>query len=54
MDETKRLIIKEVNHTPNAKISTISPSVSNTFLVTHLFDDSGDGLMELLKGEQLE
>jgi hypothetical protein len=54
VDETKRLIVEEVDPMPNAKISTISLSASKTFLVTHLFDDSGDGLMDLFKGKQLE
>jgi hypothetical protein len=39
---------------PDAKIFAISLNVNEIFLVTHLFDKSGDGLVELLKGEQLE
>jgi hypothetical protein len=54
MDETKRLIVKEVNCTPNAKILTITLSVSKTFLAKYLLDDSGDGTMELIDGERLE
>jgi hypothetical protein len=54
MDETKRSIVEEVDHMPDAKISTILLTISNTFLVTHLLDDSIDGPMELLKGKQLE
>jgi hypothetical protein len=54
VDETKRLIAEEVNPIPDAKIFTISLSVSKTFLATHLFNDSGDSLMDLLKGKQLE
>jgi hypothetical protein len=50
VDETRRLIIEEVDPMPNAKISTISLSDSKTFLATHLFNDSGDGLMDLCKG----
>ncbi len=50
VDETRRLIIEEVNPTLDAQISMISLSVSKTFLATHLFDDSGDGLMDLCKG----
>jgi hypothetical protein len=38
----------------DAKIFAILLSASKTFLVTHLFDDNGDGPMELLKGEQLK
>ncbi len=53
VDETIRLIAKEVNHTPNVKIYVISLGVSKT-LATHLLDDSGNGIVELLNGEQLE
>jgi hypothetical protein len=38
----------------DAKISSISFSASKTFLVNYLLDDSSDGTMELLKGEQLK
>jgi hypothetical protein len=51
MDKTKRLIVEEVDHTPNVKISTISLVVNGTLLVTHLLDDSGDDIMELLNGK---
>jgi len=54
VNETRRLTIKEVNRMLDAKISTISLSASKTFLVTHLFDESGDGLVDLLKGEYLK
>ncbi len=53
-DETRRLIIEEVDHTPYAKIYVILLNASKTFLVMHLFDDNGDGPIELLKGEQLK
>jgi hypothetical protein len=54
MNETRRLIVEEVNLTPNAKIFAILLSVGKTFLVTHLFNENGDGLVELLKGGQLK
>jgi hypothetical protein len=54
VEETKRLIAKEVDHTHDAKIFSISLSASKTFLANYLFDDSNDGKVELLKGEQLE
>ncbi len=54
VDETKRLIAEEVEHTPNMKISTILLGDNKTFLATHVFDDSGDGTMELLNNKQLE
>ncbi len=53
MDETKRLIIEEVNRMPDVKISTISLNASKTFLAKHLLDDNGNGIMEFLHGEQL-
>jgi hypothetical protein len=53
VDKIKRLITKE-DYTPNAKIYAILLNVSKTFLATHLFDDSGDGLVELLNDKQLE
>ncbi len=54
MNETRRLIIEEVDLTPNAKIFAILLCVSKTFLATHLFNENGDGLVKLLKGEQLK
>jgi hypothetical protein len=51
VDKTRRLIAKEVNRTPNAKIFAILLGASKTFLATHLLDDSGDGTVELLNGE---
>ncbi len=54
MDEIKRLIVKEVDYTLDAKISLISLGASKTFLATHLFDDNGDGIVEFLDNEQLE
>ncbi len=46
--------LQEVDHMLDAKISSISFSASKTFLVNYLLDDSSDGTMELLKGEQLK
>ncbi len=48
------MIIKEVNHTPNVKMPTISLSVSKNFLARHLFDDCSDGKVEFFKGGQME
>jgi len=39
---------------PNANVSTILLSANKTFLATHMFDESGNGPMELLKGEYLK
>jgi hypothetical protein len=52
--ETKRLIVEEVDCTPNVKISLISFNANKTFLASYLLDDSSNGTMELFKGEQLE
>jgi hypothetical protein len=52
--ETRRLIAKEVDRKFDVKISSISFSASKTFLVSYLLDDFNDGVVELLKGEQLE
>ncbi len=54
LKETRRLIVKEDIHTPNAKMSVISLSASKTFFVKHMFDDYSDGEVEFFKGEQLE
>jgi hypothetical protein len=51
MDETRRLIAKEVDHMLDMKILTISLSASKTFLVRHVLDDNGDGMVELLDDE---
>jgi hypothetical protein len=51
MDETKRLIAKEVDHMPNAKIFVILLGVNKTFLATDLLDDNGNGTMELLNSK---
>jgi hypothetical protein len=49
VEETK--IAKEVDCTPDPKISSISLGASKTFLVSYLLDDSKDGTVELLEGE---
>jgi len=54
VEETRRLIIEEVNHTSYAKISTISLGANKTFFTKHVLDDNGDGIMELLNDELLE
>jgi hypothetical protein len=51
MDEIRRLIVKEVDHTPNARIFMISLGANKTFLTTHLLDDSGDGIVEFLNNK---
>ncbi len=54
LEETRRLITKEVVFMPNIKMCMISYSASKTFLVRHLLDDCSDGKVELFKGQQLE
>ncbi len=54
VDETRRLIVEEVDYTPNVKIYVILLSVNKTFLAMYLLDDGGDGTVELLNSKQLE
>jgi hypothetical protein len=54
MNEIIRLIIEEVDRTPDVKISAILLGASKTFLTMHLLNDSGNGIMELLNNKQLE
>jgi len=54
MDEIRRLIVKEVDCTLNAKISVILLGANKTFLAMHLLDDSGYGIVKLLNYEQPE
>ncbi len=54
LEEIRRLIVEEVNHTHDMKMSLIFLSVNKTFLARHLFNDCNDAKVELLKGEQLE
>jgi hypothetical protein len=51
LEETKRLIVEEVNWTPDTKMFTISLSANKTFLARHLLNECSDGKVELLKGE---
>jgi hypothetical protein len=49
--EMKNMVAKEVLRTPYATSSTIFLAMSKTFLFHHLFDEDGEVLVELLKGE---
>ncbi len=51
VEEIRRLIAEELHCMPNAKISVISLRTSETFLMSYLFDDSSNDVVELLKGE---
>jgi hypothetical protein len=48
------LIVEKIDRTPNAKIFAISLGANKTFLATHLLDDIGGGIVELLNNEQLK
>jgi hypothetical protein len=50
VEETRRLIVEEVDCTPDAKIFSISFNANNT-LASYLLDDSSNGIVELFKGE---
>jgi hypothetical protein len=54
LEETRRLITKEVVCTPYAKMFVISLNASKTHLVGHLLDDYNNGKVKLFKGQQLE
>ncbi len=54
VEETRRLIAKEVDRMSNAKIYLIFLSASKTFLASYLLDDSRNGTAELFKGEYLK
>jgi hypothetical protein len=51
VNETRRLVIEEVNRTLDANISAILLNISKNFLTMHTCYESGNGLMELSKGE---
>jgi len=51
LDETRKLITKEVVCLLNAKTFVIPFNANKTFLAKHLLDDCNNGKMELLKGE---
>ncbi len=51
MDNARRLIVEEVDCTPDAKIYAISLSASKSFLARHLLDDCNDGIIKPFNGE---
>ncbi len=54
VEETRRLITKEVDCMLNVKIFSNSLSASKTFLVNYLLDDFSNGTVELFKDKQLK
>jgi len=51
--EMKNMVVDEVCRMPTVTSSTIASSMSKSFLLRHLFNKDGKGLVELLKGEKL-
>ncbi len=49
----KNMVADEVCHMPTTITSTIVLFTSKTFLSYHLFNEDGEGLVELFKGEKL-
>jgi hypothetical protein len=49
----ENMVAKEVLYMPNVTSSTIALAINNTFLFHHLFNEHGEGLMELLKDKKL-
>jgi hypothetical protein len=49
----KNTVVKKVLCTPNATSSIISLVVNKTFLSDHLFNEDGQVIIELLKGDKL-
>lgn len=52
-EEVKSMVAKEVLHMPNVTSSAIALVASKTFLFCHLFNEDGEVLVELLKGEKI-
>jgi len=48
------MVVNEVCHTPIATTFTIVLSTNKTFLSCHLFNEDGQGPMELFKDEKLD
>jgi hypothetical protein len=51
--EMKNMVVKEILCTHDVTSSTISLVVSKIFLSHHLFNEDGQGVVELLKGHKL-
>ncbi len=48
LEEIKGLVKGQVSCTPNAKISIFTLNASKTFLAHHLFNENGEGLVEIM------
>lgn len=53
IEQVKVLIEVEVSRTPSTKTSTITMATNKTFLVEHLLNEDGEGLLEFRKGDKL-
>ncbi len=53
IEQVKVLLQVEVSHTPSTKTSTITMATSKTFLVEHLLNEDGEGLVEFMKNNKL-
>jgi hypothetical protein len=49
----KNMVVDEVYHMPTPTTWTIVLSTSKIFISCHLFNEDGEGHVELLKGEKL-
>jgi hypothetical protein len=54
LEEIKVLVEGEVFCTPNAKIFVITLNASKEFLAHRLFNENGEGPLEILQGEKLD
>jgi hypothetical protein len=50
--EMENMVAKEVLCMPNATSSTMTLLMSKTFLFRHLFNENGQSIVELLKGDK--
>ncbi len=54
LEEIKVLVKGQISCTDEAKIFTITLNVSKAFLAHHLFNEDGEGPMEILQGKKLD
>jgi hypothetical protein len=54
LEEIKVLVKGQVSHTLKVKILAITLNESKAFLAHHLFNEDGEGLVEILQGEKLD
>jgi len=54
LEEIKVLVEGQVSRTPDVKIFAITLNANKTFLAHHLFNENGEGFMEIFQGEKLD